>query len=68
MIGACPSAIQTSSSTGADDEITNTQETTDEGVKGKKSSGPRDSTVLHDLVILAAGRASKSASSPKNWH
>ena len=40
-IGDCPSAIQTSSPAGIDDdEITNTKETTDEGIKGKKSAGP----------------------------
>ena len=41
VLGVRSSAIQTSSPTGInDDEITNTQETTDEGIEGKKSSGP----------------------------
>ena len=40
QIGDCPSAIQTSIPAGVnDDEITNTQETTDEGIEGKKSVG-----------------------------
>ena len=62
-IGVCPSAVQTSSPAGVnDDEITNTQETTDKGIKGKKSSGPRHGTVSYNPVILAASRVSKSAS------
>ena len=40
-IGDCPSAVQTCSPIGIDDgEITNTQETTDVGINGKKSSWP----------------------------
>ena len=62
-IGDHPSAVQTSSPAGIDyDEITNTRETTDEGIKGKKSAGPRDGTVSHDPQVLASGRVSKSAS------
>ena len=34
----------------------------DVSIKGKKSSGPQDGTVLHGPVILAGGRISKSAS------
>ena len=41
-IGGCPSAIETSNPVGIndDDDVTNTQETTDEGIKGKKSAEP----------------------------
>ena len=40
VLGAHSSAIQTSSPAGIDDdEITNTQETIDEGLEGKKPSG-----------------------------
>ena len=36
-----PSAAQTSNPDGLDDdEVTNTQETTDEGINGKKPAGP----------------------------
>ena len=39
VIDTCSPAIRTSSPAGLDDDdITNTQETIDEGVKGKKSS------------------------------
>ena len=41
VLDAHSSAIWTPSPTGIDDDnITNTQETLDEGIKGKKSSGP----------------------------
>ena len=43
-----------------DEEVTNTQETTDEGINDKKPTGPQDGTVSHDPEVLAAGRIAKS--------
>ena len=46
MVDTCPPAVKPSSPVCLDkDDATNTQETIDEGVKGKKSSGPWDGTV-----------------------
>ena len=63
VLDACSLAIWTSSPAGInDDDITNTQETLDEGIKGKKSSGPQDGTVSHNPVTLATNMVPKSAS------
>ena len=43
-----------------DEEVTNTQETTDEGIDGKKPAGSQDGTVSHDAEVLATGRIAKS--------
>ena len=44
------------------DDITETQEDKDGDGDDKKPTGPRDGSVAHDPVVLAAGRISKSAS------
>ena len=44
------------------DDTAETQEDKDGDDGGKKPAGPRDGSVLHDPVVLAAGRISKSAS------
>ena len=44
------------------DDTAETQEDKDSDDDGKKPTGPRDGSVLHDPVVLAAGRISKSAS------
>ena len=43
------------------DDTAETQEDKD-GDDDKKPTGPRDGSILHDPVVLAAGRISKSAS------
>ena len=61
-VGDGPQATQTLNPGDIDDEeATNTQETTDESIDGKKPAGPRDGTVLHDPEVLAAGRIAKSS-------
>ena len=44
------------------DDTAETQEDKDSDDDDKKPTGPRDGSILHDLVVLAAGRISKSAS------
>ena len=44
------------------DDTAETQEDKDGDDDGKKPTGPRDGSILHDTAVLAAGRISKSAS------
>ena len=44
------------------DDTAETQEDKDSDDDDKKPTGPRDGSILHDPVVLAAGKISKSAS------